>query len=443
VDCCSRCGEPLSDDGLCAVCLLAGGLENSDALPDRIGRYRILRLIGEGGMGIVYEAEQEQPRRTVALKVIKSGPVSPEVLRRFTQESQALGRLHHPGIAQVYEAGTADNGFGPQPFFAMELIRGQSLESYAEANGLKARQRLQLMLQICEAAQHAHERGIIHRDLKPGNILVNESGHPKILDFGVARMTDSDIKATRQTEVGQFVGTLAYMSPEQVLADSPELDARSDVYTLGVILYELLAGRLPYTISRHVHQAVQTIRDEDPTLLSSVNRLYRGDIETIVHKALEKEKSRRYASAADLAADIRKYLEDQPIAARPPSASYQLHKFARRHRGLVASVAAAFMALVAGIIASTIEASQAGLAEHLATNQRDRAMVAEAQAEPARLEAEAAKTQALAAEGKARTERDRALRERQRADTEAATAMAVNEFLRRDVLAQASPENSQ
>ncbi len=358
-----------------------------------LGRYRIVRLLGEGGMGAVYEAEQEHPRRMVALKIIKPGLAAPEQLRRFEQESQALGRLQHPGIAQIYEAGTADSGSGPRPYFAMELIQGESLLRYAEAHQLNTRQRLELIAKVCEAVHHAHQRGIIHRDLKPGNILVDESGQPKVLDFGVARVTNSDQQATRQTDLGQLVGTLAYMSPEQVLADPLELDTRSDVYALGVILFELLAGRLPYKLSRQLHEAVQTIREEDPAPLSAVSRTYRGDIETIVGKALEKDKARRYASAAGMAADIQRYLSDEPIAARPPSTTYQLQKFARRHKALVVGVAAVFLVLIAGIIASTWEATRARRAERAAI-------------------------------------------------TEAATAKAVNDFLQNDLLAQASA-NSQ
>jgi tetratricopeptide (TPR) repeat protein len=321
---------------------------------------------------------------------------SPELLRRFEQESQALGRLQHPGIAQIYEAGAADSGFGPQPYFAMECIRGQSLLQYAEARHLTTRQRLELMSKVCEAVHHAHQRGIIHRDLKPGNILVDESGQPKILDFGVARLTGVDAHATRQTDVGHLVGTLAYMSPEQALADPLELDTRSDVYALGVILFELLAGRLPYNVSRQLHEAVRTIREEEPAPLSSVSRTYRGDIETIAAKALEKDKARRYSSAAELAADIQRYLNDDPIVARRPSAVYQLQKFARRHKPLVAGVAAVFMVLIAGIITTTWEATRARRAERAA------------------------------------------LRERDRADSQSATAKAINDFLQNDLLAQAS-----
>ncbi len=332
-------------------------------IPAAIGRYRILRLLGEGGMGAVYEAEQDQPRRLVALKVIRAAWASPDLLRRFGQESQALGRLQHPGIAQIYESGSAETEFGVQPFFAMELIHGRPLIEYAAGRKLNTRQRLELMIQICDAVHHAHQRGIIHRDLKPGNILVDESGQPKILDFGLARATDADAQATRQTDIGQLLGTLAYMSPEQVLADPLALDTRSDVYALGVILYELLAGKLPYLLPKMLHEAVRTIQQADPAPLSSVHRDYRGDIETIVAKALEKDKTRRYASAAELAADIGRTLHDEPIIARPPGAAYQLGKFARRHKALVTGVSAVFVVLVLGIVASTWEAVQARKAE--------------------------------------------------------------------------------
>jgi serine/threonine protein kinase/Tfp pilus assembly protein PilF len=328
-------------------------------LPFAIGRYRILRLLGEGGMGVVYEAEQAQPRRTVALKVIKSGLSDPKLVRRFEQESLVLGRLQHPGIAQIYEAGTAENGFGPQPYFAMECIRGQPLLKYANSHQLSTHERLDLIAKICEAVHHAHQRGIIHRDIKPGNIFVDETGQPKILDFGVARATESDQHVTHQTDLGQLVGTLAYMSPEQVLADPMDLDIRSDVYAVGVILYELLAGRLPYSISGKLHEAVKTIREEEPIALSSFSSAYRGDIETIVVKTLEKDKRRRYPSAAELAADIRRYLLDEPIMARPASAVYQLKKFARRHKGLVMGVAAVFIVLIVGVAVSTREAARA------------------------------------------------------------------------------------
>jgi tetratricopeptide (TPR) repeat protein len=377
-------------------------------LPTSIGRYRIIRLLGEGGMGAVYEAEQDQPRRHVALKVIKAAWASPELLRRFEQESQALGRLHHPGIAQIYEAGSADTGFGLQPFFAMDLIHGKTLVEYAEEHKLNTRQRLELMIQVCDAVQHAHQRGIIHRDLKPSNILVDETGQPKILDFGLARITDSEVQTTRQTDMGQLLGTLAYMSPEQVLADPASIDTRSDVYALGVILYQLLAGKMPYTLTRQIHEIVRTIQEVDPAPLSTVNRIYRGDIETIVAKALEKDKARRYSSANGLAVDIRRYLDDQPISAKPASATYQLQKFARRNKALVAGTAAVFLALSAGVVASTLEAVRARTAARDAMAQRDRAAAAEHRTAAERDRAVAAEDSAAKAATEARDARGQA-----------------------------------
>ena len=357
----------------------------------KIGNYRIVRLLGEGGMGAVYEAEQDQPRRKVAIKVLKTAFASPELVRRFEREFQTLGRLHHPGIGEIYEAGTADSGFGTQPFFAMEIVYGLPLVAYANSEKLNTRQRLALMIKICEAVEHAHQRGIIHRDLKPANILVNEHGQPKILDFGLARVTDGDMQMTRQTDVGQLVGTLPYMSPEQVMADPHALDTRSDVYALGVILYELLAGKLPYDVSRHMTEIVKTIQQVDPAKLSSINRAYRGDIETIVAKALEKDRSRRYGSAAELAADIRRYLDDLPIAAQPPSTTYQLQKFTRRNKALVVGAAVVLLTLLVGVVISTWQAVRARRAER-------------------------------------------------RAQAETATAQAVADFLQKDLLSQASAD---
>jgi serine/threonine protein kinase len=356
-------------------------------------RYRIVRLIGEGGMGAVYEAEQDHPSRTVALKIIKPGLSSPKLLRRFEQESEALGRLQHPGIAHIYEAGTADTGFGPQPYFAMELIRGRTLTDYAATSLLTPRARLEMVARIAEAAHHAHQRGLIHRDLKPGNILVDETGQPKILDFGVARTTDGDTQATSQTDVGQLLGTLAYMSPEQALGDPLEIDIRSDVYALGVILYELLAGRLPYPIGR-LPEAIRAVREEEPARLGSLNRSYRGDVETLVATALEKEKSRRYGSAGELAADIRRYLRDEPIVARSASLGYQLQKFARRNRALVTGVAAVFVIVVAALAVATLMAmlkrSEGKLeaAEINSDNHNKRATIAEQRLNDAELRLE-------------------------------------------------------
>ncbi len=455
---CAKCGGPLPEDGApggrCPGCLssepdlqrtmtvapTAAAAPPSGAerrMPATIARYRIVRLIGEGGMGAVYEAEQDQPRRTVALKVIKPGMASPALLRRFEQEAQALGRLQHPGIAQIYEAGTADTGFGPQPYFAMEFIRGSSLREYVEQHRLNTRERLEMMAKVCDAVHHAHQRSLIHRDLKPANILVDETGQPKILDFGVARVTDRDAQATSQTDVGQLIGTLAYMSPEQVSADPLELDTRSDVYALGVILYELLAGQLPYNIGDKLHEALHAIREQDPNRLSSLSRAYKGDVETIVAKALEKDKARRYSSAADLAADIRRYLTDEPIEARHPSLGYQLQKFARRHTAMVAGVAAVFVVLVAGIAASSWQAVRASRAEQAAVLGRDRAVQAEKTTAVARDQAVQSQQAATAAEAQARKDRDQAVEQKQRADTEAASETAVSAFWQENLVAQA------
>ena len=318
------------------------------ALPDRIGDYAILGVLGEGGMGVVYRAEQDHPRREVALKVIRPGFTSKHLLRRFEHEAQLLGRLQHPGIAQIFEAGTADTGHGLQPFFAMEAVYGQCLTDYVKLEDLDVRERLELFARICDAVQHAHQKGIIHRDLKPGNILVTREGEPKILDFGVARATDSDIQTTTlHTDVGQLIGTLPYMSPEQARGDSASLDTRSDIYALGVLCYELLAGRLPYDFTgKSVPGSLRVIDEERPTSLSSISRVFRGDLETIITTALEKDPDRRYQTASALTDDVRRYLNKEPIRARPPSATYQFQKLVSRHKLPASLIAGLFVAVV-------------------------------------------------------------------------------------------------
>ena len=298
--------------------------------PTYVGRYRILRRHGEGGMGTVFEAEQHNPRRTVALKVIRSDFVSPELVGRFKNEAQILARLQHTGIAQVYEAGMCEDG---RPFFAMEYIRGMPLDEYARGRGLDPRACLELVAKVCDAVQHAHDKGVVHRDLKPGNILVEESGQPKVLDFGVAHVTAADLLTTSsQTRTGQLLGTLSYMSPEQLGARPTGLDGRSDVYTLGVILFELLAHRLPYHLDQlPVHEVARVIDQQEPSRLSSIDKRYRGDVETIVGKALEKDKARRYARAADLASDIRRDLRGEPIRARKVGTAERSWRWARRN----------------------------------------------------------------------------------------------------------------
>ncbi len=424
---------------------------NDGALvPDAIGPYRILRVLGEGGMGTVYLAEQDSPRRPVALKVIRAGFATDEVRRRFQLEIEALGWLQHPGIARIYSAGTTSPVSGAQPYFAMEYVAGKPLPAYVAqlpgrpGEGGAERPRLELFIRICDAVAHAHQQGIIHRDLKPNNILVEDSGQPKIVDFGVARLTDSDISATRQTDAGQLIGTLAYMSPEQALGDPAALDTRSDVYALGVILYQLLAGRLPYDINRYaIAEAVRVIREEDPRPLSSINRSFRGDLETIVGKALEKEKARRYSTVGDMTEDLRRHLRAEPIVARPASLAYRVSKFYERNRLLVVSTLAIILALTAGTVLSGLQAHRARLAERLALEQSDRANAAQNKAVEQSEIAQRERNVALDQQKIAEREKATAVGEKLRADEAAAEARAVNSFLLRDLLAQADIANQQ
>jgi len=352
---CSECLSPLpgaTGPGL--------GSAPGFPLPLEIGGYRILRRLGEGGMGVVYEAEQQSPRRLVALKVIRGGSLAhDQAVRLFEREVQALARLKHPGIAAIYEAGQTLDG---EHFFAMELVRGETLAAFLARRSretgrpLDAEEVLRTFARICEAVNYAHQRGVIHRDLKPSNILVTGSAAApdshtpplpeiKVLDFGLARITDVDVQATTMvSEVGRILGTLPYMSPEQVRGNPDEIDLRSDIYSLGVMLYELLTGALPYELPRRaLHEAARVINEEPPrppraavAILGSsssvrVKRVAR-DLESILLKCLEKEPARRYQSVAGLAGDLERFLTSQPILARPPSAVYQLQKLVRRHR---------------------------------------------------------------------------------------------------------------
>ncbi|MFO0827030.1 MAG: protein kinase [Phycisphaerales bacterium] len=327
-----------------------------ERFPEEIGGYRILRRIGVGGMGTVYEAEQQDPRRIVALKTLQRWSASTSLLRRFRHEAQVLGRLQHPGIAQIFEARVHDPGDGTArvPFFVMELIRGQPIAAFVRERSLSVAERLRLFVRVCDAVSYAHQNGVIHRDLKPDNILVDEMGQPKILDFGIAKTTDSDQQVTTlQTDVGQLLGTLPYMSPEQVGGNPSLVDQRSDVYSLGVVLYEMLTGQLPCPVrDRSIPDAIRAIREESHTRLSAIDRSLRGDLETILSTALEKSVDRRYQSVPQLSQDVQRYLENEPISARPPSTFYQLSKFARRNKVLVGGVVAVIVALALGTIAT-------------------------------------------------------------------------------------------
>jgi tRNA A-37 threonylcarbamoyl transferase component Bud32/tetratricopeptide (TPR) repeat protein len=329
---------------------------SSPPTPKHIGRYTIQGVIASGGMGTVYKAVQENPRRAVAVKVMKAGVNSASELRRFEFEAQLLGRLRHTGIAQIFEAGTHQEGGTSVPFFAMEYIpNAKSITRYADEKKLGTRGRLELFQHVCEAVHHGHQKGIIHRDLKPENILVGPNGSPHIIDFGVARATDSDMALTlHQTDVGQLIGTVQYMSPEQCEADPHDIDIRSDVYSLGIVLYELLCERLPYNVNKvSVFEATRLIRNQDPPRPSTINSKLRGDLETIVLKSMEKDRDRRYQSAAELGQDVARYLSGDAITARPATAAYQLRVFARRNKGFLAAASAVVVVLVAGIIVSS------------------------------------------------------------------------------------------
>jgi WD40 repeat protein len=335
-------------------------------------------------MASVYEAEQEQPRRTVALKVMSRALANTSAVRRFRYETEALARLHHPGIAQIYEAGTCDDGHGhPLPFFAMELVPGScTLTEFAERSALTLSDRLSLFAAVCDAVHHGHQCGVIHRDLKPSNILVDGSGRTKIIDFGVARSTEQDLAGlTRRAEVGQLIGTLNYMSPEQC-AGRAGVDARTDVYSLGVVLYELLSGRLPHELSRvSIPEAVRIISEREPDRLGATVPAARGDLEAIAMMAMQKEPVRRYNGAGALAADIRRYLNHQTIDARPPTVAHQVTLLAKRHRVLVGAGGALLATLVAAsgfILAfayrATRESERRLIAEQAAVRDRDKAV---------------------------------------------------------------------
>ena len=359
-----------------------------------IGPYRILERLGEGGMGEVWLAEQTRPiRRHVALKVIKAGMDTAQVVARFEAERQALALMDHPAIAKVFDAGATELG---RPYFVMERVRGESLAAYCDRERLTIPQRLELFLQVCEGVQHAHQKGVIHRDLKPSNILVtvqDDRAVPKIIDFGVAKAISQPLtEHTLYTSVAGFVGTPEYMSPEQAELGGVDIDTRTDVYALGVILYELLTGVLPFdrrTLKdKSIDEIRRTIRESDPLRPSTrvtqlgeastdvartrgaqpsrLKGVLQGDLDWITMKALEKDRRRRYGSATELAADLRRYLTMQPVLASPPKTMYRLRKFVRRHRVGVATAASLAGLVIAAAVITGVHASRVA-------HERDRA----------------------------------------------------------------------
>jgi serine/threonine protein kinase/tetratricopeptide (TPR) repeat protein len=401
----------------------------------RVGAYKLLQRLGEGGMGTVFLAEQEHPvRRRVALKVIKPGMDSASVIARFEGERQALALMNHSNIAKVLDAGTTPDG---RPYFVMELVAGVAITSYCDEHHLSVRQRLELFIPVCQAIQHAHQKGIIHRDIKPSNVLVAlEDGRPipKVIDFGVAKaLSQPLVERTLVTELGAIVGTPEYMSPEQAGSGPLDIDTRSDVYALGVLLYELLTGATPVGRERlrraGYAEMLRLIREEEPQRPSTritqasdalttiaaqrqtdparLVRQVRGELDWIVMKALEKDRGRRYATANGLARDVERHLQGDSVEACPPSAAYRLRKLAYKHRGLLTAVAAFGLLLAAAAAVSTYEAFRA-----------------------------------VRAEGRSEAERDRARAAEERARQEAEVARAVKDFLLKDLLIQAEPRKN-
>jgi serine/threonine protein kinase/tetratricopeptide (TPR) repeat protein len=421
---CGKCGAPLSgyaSEGLCAACMLECALEPEpsqlaapaeagipssaqSAVKSRseeetpgsvIGRYELLEKIGEGGFGVVYVAEQREPvKRRVALKIIKLGMDTRQIVARFEAERQALAMMEHPNIAKVFDGGATDSG---RPYFVMELVRGIKITEYCDQSNLSTRERLDLFIQVCQAIQHAHQKGIIHRDIKPSNVLVTVNDGvpvPKAIDFGIAKATQGELtEKTVYTQFQQLIGTPAYMSPEQAEMTSLDIDTRSDIYALGVLLYELLTGKTPLDHKDLVEAGLdgmrRMIQEQEPlrpsTRFSSLQleertttakrrgmdppkllHQLRGDLDWIVMKCLEKDRTRRYETANGLALDVQRYLKHEPVVAARPSQLYSIQKFVQRHRIALATTTAFACLLVAGVIVSTWQAVRASRAEKAA-----------------------------------------------------------------------------
>ncbi len=398
-------------------CLLKAGLvddpditvNNSSVIEGpgtKIGRYELLELIGEGGMGLVYLAEQKEPvKRKVALKIVKLGMDTKQVVARFEAERQTLALLEHPNIAHVFDAGTTETG---RPYFVMEYVEGKSITKYCDQQKHSIEQRLELFRQVCEGVHHAHQKGIIHRDIKPSNILVSIHGDkavPKIIDFGIAKAIAQPLtKKTSYTEQGQLLGTPEYMSPEQAEMSYQDIDTRSDIYSLGVVLYELLTGVPPFDAKRlreggidHIRQVIceeeprtpsarltslgdkaKAIADSRRTQIITLTRRLHRELEWIPMKAMRKERARRYRSASELADDIQNYLTGTPLIAGPESTVYRARKFVRKHAGSVATVALLALIIVLGLVVSILmgcRAEQARKQEAAARKQVEQALV--------------------------------------------------------------------
>jgi serine/threonine protein kinase len=313
-----------------------------------IDGYTLLDVLGEGGSAVVYRAVQSGTTREVALKLLRPGVASSDALRRLGKEAEVLGRLDHPAIARIYDAGTADGPTGPLPYLVMEIVHGPPVTDWADIRGLGVRERIRLLSAVCDAVEHAHERGVIHRDLKPENIVVDEDGQPKVLDFGVARVLQDQAtpQVTVLTNPGQLVGTLAWMSPEQARADGTPVDMRSDVHALGLLAYRLLAGRLPYaTEGASSHELLRQVAEVVPPRLGGIDPRLRGDLDTIVDRCLRKRPTDRYGSAAQLRGDLERYLRGDPIEARPPTAVEQVRRVVREHRLASAVLSVALLGL--------------------------------------------------------------------------------------------------